>query len=460
MCLVLSVTIVSTQIQPKAHAEVLIDACVIGDVVEMLAIVGITFVTVAAAKALVQDFLTKNPDILDWANEIANRTGNLGGSANNNGRGNNMKLLPTDPYSLKALYNAAKSYFTGNSKALDNGGTQYNGAIITNYADDAGTLYNEASYGSGDSVTVKDKNGTSHTYSVSLWTSVSMYGYKMVYDGGFCYNTYLAYQNASTSYYTDQYCYLDTDTTWKSKTFKWGFFEYTDAGTGNTYLNPYIAGYGVKSSDNSAVFASAFYYDKMYRGSILMNSTAVAPTTSTYTFTNAPTYSPNVTSDDFYKAINNAGAAGLTVSTGAATVAVVTNDDTGISAINQPKALDDTGITSAVQTDVQASPTVAPSPVTDTENDLDVPRTNSSIKYKFPFCVPFDVIGLVQALNAKSAAPYWDIPVKIPYFDYTQHFTIDLSGDAWNKVATAIRWGETILFLLGLVVLTRKLIKG
>lgn len=95
-----------------------------------------------------------------------------------------------------------------------------------------------------------------------------------------------------------------------------------------------------------------------------------------------------------------------------------------------------------------------------TESDFDVPKLPNDITGKFPFCVPFDLIGIVKALNATSVAPVFTIPVRFDGFNYNHNFVFDFSGADWLKVAMAIRWGMTILFLLGLTLLTRKLIKG
>lgn len=95
-----------------------------------------------------------------------------------------------------------------------------------------------------------------------------------------------------------------------------------------------------------------------------------------------------------------------------------------------------------------------------TESDFDTKGTQLpvDIKDKFPFCVPFDLIALVTALNAPAVVPSATIPMKFSALGYDSSMTINLGQ--FEGVAKALRWGTTLLFLFGLIVLTRKLIKG
>jgi len=95
---------------------------------------------------------------------------------------------------------------------------------------------------------------------------------------------------------------------------------------------------------------------------------------------------------------------------------------------------------------------------TTTESDFDTPEMPTNLKDKFPFCVPFDLIALVTALNAPAEVPSATIPLKFASLGYESSMTINLSQ--FEGVARAVRWGTTILFIFGLIVLTRKLIKG
>lgn len=77
----------------------------------------------------------------------------------------------------------------------------------------------------------------------------------------------------------------------------------------------------------------------------------------------------------------------------------------------------------------------------------------------FPFCIPFDLIALVGALNARAEAPRFVIPIDLSFIGYEGEIVVDLSE--WEDAAAVIRWGVTIGFILMLIILTRNtMIKG
>ena len=76
----------------------------------------------------------------------------------------------------------------------------------------------------------------------------------------------------------------------------------------------------------------------------------------------------------------------------------------------------------------------------------------------FPFCIPFDLIYLLDVLDAEPQVPRFEIPFKFPAYGIDYTFVIDLSD--FESVAAVFRTFETILFLLGLILLTRELIQG
>lgn len=80
----------------------------------------------------------------------------------------------------------------------------------------------------------------------------------------------------------------------------------------------------------------------------------------------------------------------------------------------------------------------------------------------FPFCLPFDLIDLVKALNAEPVAPKWEIPIKIKYgnvVNYKETFTIDMGE--FDDVVKIFRMLETLGFIFGLIMITRnQMIKG
>lgn len=79
----------------------------------------------------------------------------------------------------------------------------------------------------------------------------------------------------------------------------------------------------------------------------------------------------------------------------------------------------------------------------------------------FPFCIPFDLYRLVQAFNAPAQAPTVTISLPVGYNGNSftwQDYSISL--EPFNTVAQTVRIFEYILFLIGLMLITRKLIEG
>jgi len=135
----------------------------------------------------------------------------------------------------------------------------------------------------------------------------------------------------------------------------------------------------------------------------------------------------------------------------------VENPDTAVPAVpttNWAEIWDLLGIKELIKTLTQNKP------VTIEESDFKAPQLPTSIIDKFPFCVPFDLIAIVQTLNATPVAPSFTIPMRFDAINYTENFTIDLSGNDWNRVGKVIRWGNTLLFLAGLILITRKVIQA
>ena len=81
-------------------------------------------------------------------------------------------------------------------------------------------------------------------------------------------------------------------------------------------------------------------------------------------------------------------------------------------------------------------------------------------KLLFPFCVPFDLIDALEVLDAEPVAPAIDVP--IPYITEkgmkTHVIKIDLSE--YDSIALLLRRMELLLFIVGLILLTRNIIRG
>lgn len=104
--------------------------------------------------------------------------------------------------------------------------------------------------------------------------------------------------------------------------------------------------------------------------------------------------------------------------------------------------------------DPDPEPAPEPLPTDEYLGNFLLPET---ITTKFPFCIPFDVARCLRLFSTSAReAPRWECD--LGYGSSTYHVVIDLS--MFNDVANFIRPLEYILFLVGLAVGTRALIRG
>jgi len=75
----------------------------------------------------------------------------------------------------------------------------------------------------------------------------------------------------------------------------------------------------------------------------------------------------------------------------------------------------------------------------------------------FPFCIPFDIIDLIRVFQAEPEAPRFEIPLKVEEYGIDYTFVLDLAP--FESLAVIFRLFERIMFILGLAVLTGKVIK-
>ncbi len=74
----------------------------------------------------------------------------------------------------------------------------------------------------------------------------------------------------------------------------------------------------------------------------------------------------------------------------------------------------------------------------------------------FPFCIPFDLYKMLSCLSADPQAPVFELACPLPG-GRLYEFEIDLS--VWDDVAATVRAFELAAFCVGLLFLTRKVIK-
>lgn len=144
--------------------------------------------------------------------------------------------------------------------------------------------------------------------------------------------------------------------------------------------------------------------------------------------------------------------------------------DTSLAPIYLPATLPEVSI--KPDADVAVSPSVDIDPGVNPNPDPDpsaspTPLPGGGLSYTkpvvdlskfFPFCIPFDLIHLVQALDADPVAPKWSLKLEPPQFPVEWEVTLDLSQ--FESLAKIFRTGETLLFVVGLILITRGIIKG
>lgn len=126
--------------------------------------------------------------------------------------------------------------------------------------------------------------------------------------------------------------------------------------------------------------------------------------------------------------------------------------------------------------DPDPEPSTAPEPSgtpenpddTDTDTDIDPDDYKTDLRLVFPFCIPFDLVHLIQAFEAEPEAPVFEIPFDLelenPWtgkkiLDYHETFKLDMSD--YESVIKIFRIFEIIFFIIGLLMITRQqMIKG
>ena len=111
-------------------------------------------------------------------------------------------------------------------------------------------------------------------------------------------------------------------------------------------------------------------------------------------------------------------------------------------------------------TQIEAAPETLPD--TGTSTDTWTPPSDPGafaldLTSFFPFCIPFDLYDFLTCLNADPVAPVINWDLSLPGIG-TYPITIDLSP--FDSVAQLLRRLQLLLFIIGLAVKTRDLIKG
>lgn len=83
--------------------------------------------------------------------------------------------------------------------------------------------------------------------------------------------------------------------------------------------------------------------------------------------------------------------------------------------------------------------------------------TANKAKEKFPTSIPWDVAIVVNAMAAEPKELKFTIPLTVTSLGIHEEITVDLTDNAWNNLAKACRYLLSILFILYMIHLSRKM---
>lgn len=134
--------------------------------------------------------------------------------------------------------------------------------------------------------------------------------------------------------------------------------------------------------------------------------------------------------------------------------------DTGIKVVDKSNPEKDYIINNEGLTDIPYEPVpngpVHPSPPSEIKD-----YTIGGLEKLFPFCLPFDLVDFIQILDAQPETPRFT--VSIPYMTTRgmQTYQLDIDLSPFDSVAELLRDMECLLFIIGLIMVTReKMIRG
>lgn len=84
-------------------------------------------------------------------------------------------------------------------------------------------------------------------------------------------------------------------------------------------------------------------------------------------------------------------------------------------------------------------------------------QTAEKAKDKFPTSLPWDIALVVNAMSAKPEKPQFNLPIQIKSLNINEEIHVDLASGEWEKLAKTCRYLLSILFILLMIQLSRKL---
>ena len=84
-------------------------------------------------------------------------------------------------------------------------------------------------------------------------------------------------------------------------------------------------------------------------------------------------------------------------------------------------------------------------------------QTAEKAKDKFPTSLPWDIALVVNAMSAEPEKPQFNLPIQIKSLNINEEVHVDLASGEWEKLAKTCRYLLSILFILLMIQLSRKL---
>lgn len=84
-------------------------------------------------------------------------------------------------------------------------------------------------------------------------------------------------------------------------------------------------------------------------------------------------------------------------------------------------------------------------------------QTAEKAKDKFPTSLPWDIALVVNAMSAEPEKPQFNLPIQIKSLNISEEIHVDLASGEWEKLAKTCRYLLSILFILLMIQLSRKL---
>lgn len=87
---------------------------------------------------------------------------------------------------------------------------------------------------------------------------------------------------------------------------------------------------------------------------------------------------------------------------------------------------------------------------------------NGSVQWyqRFPFCIPWDIYRFIDFFSAEKKKPCWEIPFTVKRLGVSEKIKIDFSSGDYDDIISLIHVFICLSYGAGLVLVTRKIIKG